>query len=96
MADSKAPTPPDPIRRMGMIERITELNSQYIRSEVQRGGLEVEITRCEEAIARGDGSEDFPALLKRLRREWAEIEQSRRDIDLERERLDAALNAPDG
>lgn len=95
MADDSASGVPDHIRRLELVGRMTELNSRHLRSQSRRGGLEVDIARCEEAIARGDRSEDFPATLDGLRNELAEVDRSRPEIDLERARLDEALNALD-
>ena len=84
------------IRQIQLVGRMTELNSRHLKSEGRRGGLEVEITRCEEAIARGDRSEDFRTVLDVLRKEWMEVERIRREIDRERERLSAELRALEG
>ena len=96
MADNTATNIPDHIRRVRLIERMTELNSQHLKSESRRGGLEIEIARCEEAIALGDRSQDFSASLDALRRQLADIERFRQDIGRERDRLEAALNALEG
>ena len=93
MADKTASEVPDYIRRFQLVERMTELNSRHLKSEARRGGLEVEIARCEEAMARGDGSEDFRAALDAAQHELTEVEQARQDIDQERARLSAALSA---
>ena len=93
MAGNTAPKTPDHLRRIRLIERMTELNSRHLKSEGRRGGLELEIARCEDAIARGDRSEDYPAALTDLRRQLADVERSRQDIDRERDRLETALNA---
>lgn len=96
MVEDSASRVPDHIRRLELVGRMTELNSRHLRSQSRRGGLEVEIARCEEAIARGDRSEDFPAVLDALRQELTEVDRSRQEIDEERARLDDALNALDG
>lgn len=95
MADDPASAPPKHVRRMELVVRMTELNSDFLRTQNRRGGLEIEIARCEEAIARDDRSEDFPAALKTLRNELTEVDRSRAEIDQERSRLDKALSALD-
>ncbi len=97
MAEDSPPRAAEHVRRLELVGRMTELNSRHLKSQSQRGGLEFEIARCEEAIDRGDQSEDFPAALDALRQELAVVDRSRLEIDLERARLEeelAALNRP--
>lgn len=92
VADNPESDVPDYVRQLELVGRMTELNSRHLKSEGRRGGLEVEIVRCEEAIARGDRSEDFQAALDLLLQDLAAVERTRTEIDQERARLDLALN----
>lgn len=86
---------PKQLDRLALVQRITELNSRHLKSEGHRAGLELEIASCEAALMRGDASEDSEALLRELRLKLTAVDDARREIDLERQRLAEALRQAD-
>ncbi|MDJ0894441.1 MAG: hypothetical protein QNJ92_04820 [Alphaproteobacteria bacterium] len=77
----------DHLHKLEIIQRITDLNAEHLKSEGRRGGLQVQIAGCEEALMRGDAAAGVADELDALKRELDELDQTRREIDLERERL---------
>jgi chromosome segregation ATPase len=81
--------------RQTVVEKISELNAAHIRSEMRLAGLEFDLTRCREALERGDTSEDFQSSLNTLESEFQEVESTRKNIDLERDTLTNKLHQID-
>lgn len=82
----------DHLDKLEIIQRITDLNGEHLRSEGRRGGLQVQIAGCEEALIRGDAAAGVADELDALKRELDALDQVRRDIEVERERLVEALH----
>lgn len=77
--------------RQDVVLKISELNASHIKSEMRRAGLEIDLTRCREALEQGDTAEDFQASINSLEEEYQQVEKARDTIDSERDALNNRL-----
>jgi len=81
--------------KMQTVKKLTELNAQHIRSQSRLSGLEIETARCEEAIDRGESSEDINEEVQQLEKERRELLQLRVLIDEKRDDYELKLREID-
>ncbi|MBX2885178.1 MAG: hypothetical protein KTR32_34795 [Granulosicoccus sp.] len=81
--------------RQAVVLKISELNASHIKSEMRRAGLEIDLTRCREALEQGNTAEDFNASISSLEEEFLALEKSRDTIDSERNALNERLQEID-
>lgn len=77
--------------RQAVVLKLSDLNASHIKSETRRAGLEIDLTRCREALEQGNTTEDFHASISSLEEEYQALEKVRDTIDSERNALNNRL-----
>lgn len=81
--------------RMVVIQKLTELNSQHIRTQGQLAGIDLHLNRCREALANEHQHEESMAEIERFEKEFNEVEVARATIDRARDTLNEELQRLD-
>lgn len=77
--------------RQAVVLKLSELNASHIKSETRRAGLEIDLTRCREALEKGKTTEDFRSNINSLEKEYQALEKMRETIDSKRNVLNNRL-----